>query len=340
MQLLTLNIASEETTEDQVSRVIEHFGTDFCINLLKKMLLIREFEIQGEAAYLEGLVGGFYHSYIGQEAVATAAIACTGKDHWFFSSYRCHGVALLLDVPLHQLAAELLGKETGCALGRGGSMHMCGERLPGGFGIVGGQIPLSAGAAFSMKYQKLSSISLCFIGDGAVAQGVFHETLNFASLHSLPLMLVIENNGWGMGTALHRAIAKQPIAESQASSYAISSVTLNGFDLFNSLIGFEKAYQHMQKTGAPIVVEALCSRFRGHSISDPNLYRSKEEMQCLLKRDPILFAKEWFIRINVLSEEDFKDLRQISKTAVLEAFSQARLDPEPAVATLEEGVYA
>ncbi len=266
MHPLTYNIASEETTEAQVSFVIENFGNDFCINLLKKMLLIREFEIRGEEAYLEGLVGGFYHSYIGQESVATAALACTGTDHWFFSSYRCHGVAILLDIPLRQLAAELLGKETGCALGRGGSMHMCGDRLPGGFGIVGGQIPLAAGAAFSMKYQKLPSISLCFIGDGAVAQGVFHETLNFASLHTLPLMLIIENNGWGMGTALHRAIAKQPIAESQASSYGLSSITLNGFDLFNSLIGFKEAYQHMQKTGAPVVVEALCY-FRSQSVS-------------------------------------------------------------------------
>lgn len=340
MHPLTLNIASEETTEARVFHVIENFGNAFCIDLLKKMLLIREFEIRGEEAYLEGLVGGFYHSYIGQEAVATAAIACTGKDHWFFSSYRCHGVALLLDIPLRQLAAELLGKETGCALGRGGSMHMCGDRLPGGFGIVGGQIPLAAGAAFSMKYQNSSSISMCFIGDGAVAQGVFHETLNFVALHSLPLMLIIENNGWSMGTALHRAIAKQPIAESQAISYGLSSITLNGFDLFNSLIGFREAYHHMQQTGSPIIVEALCSRFRGHSISDPNLYRSKEEMQCLLKRDPILFAKEWLIRANVLSEDDFKDLRQTSKTAVLEAVAQARLDLEPAVATLEEGVYA
>ncbi|MEF9519969.1 pyruvate dehydrogenase (acetyl-transferring) E1 component subunit alpha [Chlamydia crocodili] len=334
------NIASIESDEATIKNIIAIYGVDRCLKFIKNMLLIREFEARGEEAYLEGLVGGFYHSYSGQEAVATAALANTGLDQWFFSSYRCHALAVLLNIPLRSLAAELLGKETGCALGRGGSMHMCGPNFPGGFGIVGGQIPLAAGAAFAMKYRGEDKISLGFIGDGAVAQGVFHETLNFSSLHSLPLMLVIENNGWGMGTALNRAIAKQPIGESQGSSYGIRSFTLNGFDLFNCLLGFKEAYEYMQKTHLPVLVECLCSRFRGHSISDPNLYRSKEEMQCLIKKDPITFAKNWLIQLGALSEEKFQELRQECKNEVLQAFTEAKSDPEPAIATLEEGVYA
>ncbi|EPP35849.1 Acetoin:2,6-dichlorophenolindophenol oxidoreductase subunit alpha [Chlamydia avium] len=334
------NIASQTSDISIVQTTVDAYGASHCLALLKQMLLIREFEARGEEAYLEGLVGGFYHSYAGQEAVATAALANTGTHQWVFSSYRCHALAILLNVPLRSLAAELLGKSTGCALGRGGSMHMCGPNFPGGFGIVGGQIPLAAGAAFSIKYRGENKISLSFIGDGAVAQGVFHETLNFVALHQLPLMLVIENNGWGMGTCLNRAIAKQPIGESQGSSYGIKAFTLQGFDLFNCLLGFKEAYDYMQQTGLPTIVECLCSRFRGHSISDPNLYRSKEEMQRIFKKDPILFAKNWFIQLGILSEEDFLIMRQECKEKVLQAFTEAKSDPDPEIATLEEGVYA
>ncbi|ANH79047.1 thiamine pyrophosphate-dependent enzyme [Candidatus Chlamydia sanziniae] len=335
------NIASEITQETTVQDVLETYGAAECTQFLNQMLLIRELEVRGEEAYLENLVGGFYHSYIGQEAIATAILANTGTDHWFFSSYRCHALAVLLGIPLEQIAAELLGKETGCALGRGGSMHMCGPNFPGGFGIVGGQIPLAAGAAFTLKYHKeKEKISLGFIGDGAVAQGVFHETLNFVALHDLPLMLIIENNGWGMGTALHRAIAKQPIAESQGASYGIRAFTLNGFDLFNCLTGFKEAYQYMQATRHPILIECICSRFRGHSISDPNLYRSKEEMQSLLKKDPIVIAKTWLIQLGTLTEEEFQHLRQECKTKVLQAFTKAKAANDPSTTTLEEGVYA
>lgn len=334
------NIASRTTDISIVKTAVETYGIPQCLAMLRQMLLIREFETRGEEAYLEGLVGGFYHSYAGQEAVATAAIASTGTHQWFFSSYRCHGLAILLNISLQSLAAELLGKVTGCALGRGGSMHMCGPNFPGGFGIVGGQIPLAAGAAFSIKYRGEDKISLGFIGDGAVAQGVFHETLNFVALHQLPLMLVIENNGWGMGTCLERAIAKQPIGESQGSSYGIRSFTLQGFDLFNCLLGFKEAYNYMQQTRLPTIVECLCARFRGHSISDPNLYRSKEKMQHIFKKDPILFVKNWFIQLGILSEEDFLTMRQKCKEEVVQAFAKAKTDPDPDIATLEEGVYA
>ncbi len=334
------NIASEPTQEALVQSLLESFGSEVCIQLLKQMILIREFETRGEEAYFEGLVGGFYHSYAGQEAVATAAIANLGTEQWYYSSYRCHALAILLNIPLEQLAGELLGKEVGCAHGRGGSMHMCGPRFPGGFGIVGGQIPLAAGTAFALKYRDEHKVSLCFIGEGAVAQGVFHETLNFSSLQSLPLMLIIENNGWGMGTAQHRALAKFPIGESQGASYNIRTFTLNGLDLFNCLLGFKEAYAYMLSSKRPVIVECLCSRFRGHSISDPNLYRTKEEMQKLYQKDPILFAKSWLEKLNVLTEEQFQQLRKECRESIIEAFTKAKSSPDPSITSLEEGVYA
>ncbi|WP_213357745.1 thiamine pyrophosphate-dependent enzyme [Chlamydiifrater phoenicopteri] len=336
----TLNISSIDSTEESVRGIVDSLGVASCLDMLKNMLRIREFETRGEAAYLEGLVGGFYHSYSGEEAIATAAIAIGGKGHYFFASYRCHAVALLLEVSIPSMAAELLGRSTGCALGRGGSMHMCGPNFPGGFGIVGGHVPLAMGGAFTSKYLGQNKASLCFIGDGAVAQGTVHETLNFASLHDLPLMLIIENNGWGMGTALKRAISLCPIGESLASPYKIKSLTINGFDLFNCLLGFKAAFDYVQNEQKPLVIESLCSRFRGHSISDPNLYRSKSDMQEILKKDPILHTKELFIKVGLLSEDDFEKMRKDCREEVIEAFQLAKEAPYPSPAQLEEGVYA
>nr|WP_213318943.1 thiamine pyrophosphate-dependent enzyme [Chlamydiifrater volucris] len=335
-----LNVSSQDSTVETVRSVLESFGVPACLDMLKDMMRIREFETRGEAAYLEGLVGGFYHSYSGEEAIATAAVAAGGKNHYFFASYRCHAVALLLGVSIPSMAAELLGRSTGCALGRGGSMHMCGPNFPGGFGIVGGHVPLAMGGAFTSKYLDQGKASLCFIGDGAVAQGTVHETLNFASLHDLPLMLVIENNGWGMGTALKKAISLCPIGESLSFPYKIKSVTVNGFDLFNCLLGFKAAFDFLQKEKKPLVVECLCSRFRGHSISDPNLYRSKSDMQEILKKDPILHAKELFVKAGVLSEQEFEKMRKECREEVVAAFQSAKEAPYPSPAQLEEGVYA
>jgi pyruvate dehydrogenase E1 component alpha subunit len=192
-----------------VEKVIQDLGKDRLIEELKKMLLIRNFEIRAESAYLQGKVGGFFHSYVGQEAVQTAAISVMGKDQWWVTSYRCHALALLLGAGPEELMAELYGKRTGNALGRGGSMHFFTEDLLGGYGIVGGQLPIATGAAFAINYKKKfpslqdkkRDVAICFLGDGAVAQGAFHESLNLAALWNLPCIYVIENNEWGMGTA-------------------------------------------------------------------------------------------------------------------------------------------
>src|SRR5690348_8122811 len=196
-----------------VSQVVADLGKERLLEELRRMLLIRNFEVRAEAAYLQGKIVGFFHSYMGQEAVQTAAVAVMGLDQWWSTSYRCHALAILLGAPVQELMAELFGRATGNAKGRGGSMHFFTERLLGGFGIVGGQIPIGTGAAFTIKYLKSlgleksdsSKVSVCFFGDGAVAQGSFHESLNLAALWDLPCIYVIENNVWGMGTHLTRA---------------------------------------------------------------------------------------------------------------------------------------
>ncbi|GAB4191473.1 MAG: pyruvate dehydrogenase (acetyl-transferring) E1 component subunit alpha [Simkaniaceae bacterium] len=322
-------------------KTAKKIGRDNIVAALEKMLLIRNFEIRAESAYQHGKIGGFFHAYMGQEAIQTAAIDVLGQDHWWITTYRCHALALLTGVSPKEAMAELYGKITGNALGRGGSMHLYSDRMLGGFGIVGGHLPIAAGAAFSLKYQqKENEVAICFLGDGAVAQGAFHETMNLCSLWDLPCIFVIENNQWGMGTAVNRAIAVQPIAEHFAKAYEMNSYTLDGMDYFNCYEGFKHIYQEMQKEGRPILVEAVTERFRGHSISDPGLYRSKQELEKVKKRDPIMIISEYLKEHDLLSDKEYEELNEKQKEIVLEAMKFADESPWPDLSTLEEGVFA
>lgn len=323
------------------SQVIEELGQEKLIQHLKEMLLIRNFEIRGEAAYQQGKVGGFYHSYMGQEAIQVGCIAAAGTDNWFTTTYRCHALALLLHATPNDMMAELYGKATGNAGGKGGSMHMYADHLLGGLAIVGGHVPIATGAAFSIKYlDKKGWASFCFLGDGAVVQGAVHESLNMAALWNLPCIYVIENNQWGMGTAVQRAVAVQPIAQHYAGNYGIQSYTLDGMDFFNCYAGFKAAYVEVLKTSKPVIIEAVTQRFRGHSISDPGLYRSKEELGKVIQNDPILILKDALISHNMLTEEEFKELDREQKEKIVAAMKFAEESPWPDPMTLEEGVFA
>jgi pyruvate dehydrogenase E1 component alpha subunit len=311
------------------------------LKILQEMLLIRNFEIRGEAAYQQGKVGGFYHSYMGQEAIQTACILACGSKNWYTTTYRCHALAYLLGATPNEMMAELYGRVTGNAQGRGGSMHLYAERMLGGLAIVGGHVPIATGAGFSIKYQKQKGlISVCFLGDGAVVQGAVHESLNLASLWNLPCMYVIENNHWGMGTAVNRAVCVQPIAEHFAHSYGIKSYTLDGMDFFSCYAGFKHAFQEMLTTSRPVLIEAVAERFRGHSISDPALYRTKEALQETMGRDPIAQLKDFLIQQGLLSEEEFKELDQAQKEIVIASMKFADESPWPDPIVLEEGVFA
>ncbi len=322
-------------------KLLSELGAKRLLPELEKMLLIRHFEVRAESAYQHGKIGGFFHAYTGQEAIQTACVSVFGQKHWYTTTYRCHALALLLGVSPREAMAELYGKETGIAKGRGGSMHLYADQMLGGLAIVGGHIPIATGAAFTIKYQNQKDLaSLCFLGDGAVAQGAFHESLNLASLWDLPCIYVIENNQWGMGTAVSRAICIEPMAEKIAPAYNMKGYTLDGMDFFSCYAGFQRAHEEVIKTRRPILIEAITERFKGHSVSDPGLYRSKEELAKVMKKDPIVHLKEVLLGAKMLTEEKFQEMDQKAKETVLDAMKFADDSPSPDPIVLEEGVFA
>ncbi len=321
-------------------KVLDLLGKEKAILALEDMLLIRHFEQRGEQAYQSGKVWGFYHAYIGQEAIQTAAVFALGKkEHYWTTTYRCHALALLLGMSPKEGFSELYGKANGNAGGRGGSMHMYTDNMFGGDGIVGGQWALGAGLAFSLKYKNIpGQVAVCFGGDGSVAQGTFHEAMNMAALWKLPLMVVIENNHLGMGTQIHRAIANLPIGENVAKSYGVKSYTVDGMDFCDCYFVFKEAFDWIQKTGEPVIIEAACHRFRGHSISDGASYRTKEELAKIVQRDPILIFSDYLKNKGWITEGELEEKRKAKRDEMIAAMKFADESPFPDINTLEEGV--
>ncbi len=323
-------------------KVIAELGQAKLIDQLKKMLIIRQFEQGGYLAGNQKKLGGFYHSYEGQEAIQVGCVAAVGTEHWFTTTYRCHALALLLGATPDAMMAELYGRTTGVAKGLGGSMHMYADHLLGGLAIVGGHLPIATGAAFSLKYLKKEGLaSFCFLGDGAVVQGAVHESLNLAALWKLPCIFVVENNQWGMGTAVNRAVCIEPIAENLAKAYGVKSYTLDGTDFFNCYAGFKDALAEVVRTSKPVLIEAIVERFKGHSISDPGVYRDKEELKkTIAEKDPIQMLKNTLIAKGMLSDAEFKKMDDEAGQIIEDAMKFADASPWPDPMTLEQGVYA
>ncbi len=332
-----------------ISAIVANLGKTVLLEYLRKMLLIRNFEIRAESAYLQGKIGGFFHSYMGQEAIQTAAVGVMGIDQWWVTSYRCHALALLLRCSPNELMAELFGKVTGNALGRGGSMHFFSDRLLGGHGIVGGQIPIATGAGLTIKYLRSvpevqkkdpATVSVCFLGDGAVAQGSFHESLNLASLWDLPCIYVIENNQWGMGTSVARAICVDPVAENKGPSFRMKSYSFDGMDFFNCYAGFQHVFREVKETSRPVLIEVVTERFRGHSISDPGLYRTKEALKGCMERDPLIIMFKALSNAGMITEEQYHAMEKEQKEIAVAAIRFAEESPWPDLKTLEQDVFA
>lgn len=308
---------------------------------LKQMLRIRQFEQRAEAAYQQGKIGGFFHSYMGQEAIQVAALAACGPDNWYTTTYRCHALALLLGEPPLSLMTELFGRAGGNAKGRGGSMHFFSERMLGGFGIVGGHLPIAIGAGFSLKYLEVkNSLSICFLGEGAMAQGAVHESLNLASLWNLPCIFVIENNLWGMGTAVENALSIKRLAEDLAPAYQMQGYTLDGMDFFSCYNAFATLHKQVCATNRPILIEAITERFRGHSISDPGLYRSKEVVKAITGRDPLVLLRDKLIADKMLDMATFEEMESAIRKEMIAIMEEADKAPWPDPVTLEEDVFA
>ena len=303
----------------------------------RMMLLIRRFEEKAGQLYGMGLIGGFCHLYIGQEAVVTGLQAAIepGKDS-VITGYRDHGHMLACHIPAKSVMAELTGREAGISKGKGGSMHMFSVEhgFFGGHGIVAAQVPLGTGLAFAHKYKGDGGISLTYFGDGAANQGQVYEAFNMAELWKLPVIFVIENNQYAMGTSVNRASAEDQLYR-RGESFRIEGVQVDGMDVLAVRGAAQKAVEWVRGGNGPILLEMKTYRYRGHSMSDPAKYRSREEVQDVReKRDPIEHAKKEMLELGFADEDWFKAIDKEIRAEVTEAADFAEQAPEPPLGEL------
>lgn len=279
------------------------------LELWREMLLIRRFEEKAAELYQAGKIRGFLHLYIGEEAVAVGAMTAVKPTDSVVTTYRDHGHALARGMPAGALMAEMYGKTTGCSRGRGGSMHFfdVSRRFYGGYAIVGGGLPIAAGIALAMKMRGDKDVTVCFFGDGAVAEGEFHETLNLASLWRLPVLLLCENNLYAMGTALEIAQAETDIAL-KARSYRVPSEAVDGMDVLAVEEATRRAIEAVRRGEGPFLLELRTYRFRGHSMADPEFYREKGEVERWKERDPIATLRDDLLDRELATPEDIERL--------------------------------
>jgi pyruvate dehydrogenase E1 component alpha subunit len=311
--------------------------------MMYDMLLARRFEEKSAEAYALGKIGGFCHLYIGQEAVAVGAIHALEKEDYVMTAYREHVHALQMGMAAGPVMAELYGRIDGCSKGKGGSMHMFSaeHNYLGGHGIVGGQIPLALGVAWKIKYKGEERVMQVYLGEAAVNQGAFHESLNMAALWQLPLVIIVENNRFGMGTAWERASSLYDISQ-KASAYAMPSAIADGMDVLDMYRVTKEAVDRARSGGGPTLIEARTYRFVGHSMSDPihGVYRTKEEVEGEKLNDPISIYASLLADLGFLSQEELEQINDEVKHIADEAAEFADKSPEPEAAELYRDVYA
>lgn len=288
--------------------------------LLREMLRIRRFEEKCIELYSLGKIRGFLHLYIGEEAVAVGAMQALKAKDRIVSTYREHGHALARGVSMGPLIAEMYGKANGCSRGRGGSMHLfdISRRFYGGYAIVGGGLPIAVGLALADKMNKLTNITACFFGDGAVAEGEFHESMNLAALWKLPVLFICENNLYAMGTALERHQSQTDIAM-KAAGYGVSARAVDGMDVSAIEAATRVAVDHIRAGKGPYLLECRTYRFRAHSMYDPELYRSKEEVEAWKMRCPIATLEEKLRTEGQFSDQQKKEI----ETSITEEIDKA-----------------
>lgn len=312
---------------------------DQIVDMFDKMFLQRRFEERAMQMYQKGKFGGFLHLYIGQEAVSTGTVFALNNDDDIITAYRDHGWGLMRGVSAKAGMAELYGKADGCSKGKGGSMHFANveEHFWGGYGIVGGHIPLGGGLAFANKYNETDRVMACFMGDGAVDQGALHETLNMSQLWRLPAIYAVENNGYSMGTAARRHTVNE--IHERAKGYGMKSAVFNGMDVLTVYENMKKISEEVRKDSMPWFIEIRTYRYRGHSMSDPQKYRSKEELETYQKTDPIERLKSYILDKKAASEKDLEEIEQNVEDTVLEAIDFAEDSPFPDDDALYEDMY-
>jgi pyruvate dehydrogenase E1 component alpha subunit len=315
-------------------------GEDELRAMYRSMLLQRRFEERAAQMYGRQKISGFLHLYIGQEAVSTGTVQALRPDDPIITAYRDHGLGLARGMTANECMAELFGKIDGSSRGKGGSMHFFDveHHFYGGHGIVGGQIPVAVGLGFAGKYKGTGQVAVGFFGDGAINQGAFHEAANLASLYDIPVLLCCENNQYGMGTSVERAAA-EPDLYKQAYAYDMTGAVVNGMDVFEVYHAMQDLAKQAREESRPALVEIRTYRYRGHSMSDPQKYRTKEEMESKKNEDPIIRLKSYMIEHDIASNDDLDAVDEEVKQEVMDSVEFAEQSPFPPVETMYEDVY-
>jgi pyruvate dehydrogenase E1 component alpha subunit len=308
--------------------------------LYRQMVLIRRLEEAAAKAYAQGKIAGFLHLYIGMESVAVGAIAALEPTDYTVCTYREHGHAIAKGMPARAIMAELYGRATGCSKGKGGSMHLFDEKLRflGGYGIVGGHVPLAVGVAWASHLRKDTAVTLCFMGDGSIPMGAFHEGASLAALWKLPVVFIVENNQYSMGTPLYRTLAVEDVTE-RASGYGMARDRFEAADVMLVRDRVALAVRRAREERIPTLIECLTYRFRGHSMSDPAKYRTKDEVEEWKRRDAVPRLRER-LGMEGVAEADLAALENSVDEEVADAVKFAEESPEPDLKELYTDVYA
>ena len=311
------------------------------IKLYKDMLLLRRFEEETGRLYMEGDIRGFCHLYIGEEAIAVGSISCLSEKDYIITHYRDHGHALARGINPKNIMSELMGKSDGTSAGKGGSMHIfdVSKRFMGGHAIVGGQLPIACGLGFASKYQEENSIVLCFLGDGAVNEGEFHESMNLASLWKLPILFCLENNLYGMGTHVNKTRSSGKDIYKIADSYKIPSIQVDGMDVLEVQKATQQSIEKIRSGVGPVFLEAMCYRFRGHSMADPSSYRKSQEVVEWQKNDPIIKLEKFLSNQKIIDQQKILKIKESVDSEVFDCIEFAKNSPDPKIESLLENVY-
>ena len=327
-------MAKEKKEKDFISGEIEREKAE---DLLYKMVLTRTFEENALEMFALGKVHGTMHVSIGQEAIAAGAGPALKKDDYLLNTHRGHGHFLMWGGDLNLMMSEFLGKENGYCRGRGGSMHIADvdSNNLGAQGIVAGNLPISVGVGLSIKMRKTKQVVLTLFGDGAANEGAFHESLNMASIWNLPIIYLCENNQYAMSMAFERAFRIEQISD-RASAYGIKGLTIDGNDVIAVHQAVREAAERARKGNGPTLIEAITYRYQGHSKSDRQLYRTREEVKKWMAKDPI----KRFAKLLDINDQGLKKIEERAKQDISDAVEFAENSPEPELSTIMEGIYA
>jgi len=320
---------------------IKNVEPELLREMLYQMVLGRIFEQKCAEVYRIGKIGGFCHLYIGQEAVGVGSMMALKEGDYVITAYRDHVQAMVAGMSPEAVMAELYGREGGVVKGKGGSMHMFSKKhnFFGGHGIVGGQIGVGTGMAYAQKYKETDNVTLCFFGEAAVNQGIFHESLNMAQLWKIPCIYICENNQYGMGTSQKRAMSISSVAQ-KAEAYGMANEFVDGMDVLAVREATLRAIERARKDGSPTLLEIRCYRFMGHSMSDPGKYRTTEEIKKYQERDPIFLFRQSLTEAKIISDKDYEEIENRAKGATEKAVKFADASPLPNERELFTDVYA